>query len=778
MKHTTILFIIFVPLFAVGQITHKHDSILNLIEQAENDSLKAVHYLDLGDLYQYTLQDSALRFYHKSLDIAKKNEHLNLAGKCYNYIAIVYLYQSDYDKAISLLKKSMEMKKQAGDVGGMANVHNNLGVIYKNRGNYKKALESFQKVIELRSGLVRDLSDTVKKENNIQKIAHAFNNRGNVYFHFGNYSESAKAFKKAMDYYEKIDFPNGISSCYNNLGNVFEEQKNYSKALEYYNKALTINKNNNDLRSLGICYNNIGEIRLKKNDLNKAAEYFNKSLYYRRKIDNKRGISAVYSNLAMLYMKQADYNKALNFLNQALKLDSEIGNKKGTAEDLTYIARIYLKKNKINDAIDFAERGNTLADSINAHLQEKSASKILATAWEQKGDYRKALEYTRKFEDIEDYLFNKEKNEQIEELETRYQLEKKQEEIEKQEIKLAKKEAELRKQKVLIYSFIGLLILSGTLFVLIYFNQRQKRKSHEALKKQKKEIESKNEELRQQNEEIANQRDDLERQRNLVNRQWNEIEKKSYVISSGVQHAMFIQNAILPSRYVMQRMLPDHFILFKPKDIISGDFYWVNEREDKVLIATVDCTGHDLSTAFMNFLAVYILNDIFHTSVEIRSDNILNKLRTRLIKSLQDRGINADDQNSINVSLCIWDKNDNTLQFSGAFNSLYFIRDRKLHEYKGDRLNIGMESNLDKVFTCHKIDLQQGDTIYLFTDGYYNQLSGDNFRKMARQRFKNYLLENSIFSLHEQRAQLYDYFEKWKQDYDQVDDVLLIGMRF
>jgi serine phosphatase RsbU (regulator of sigma subunit)/Tfp pilus assembly protein PilF len=781
MKKSTFLpflfFILFLPLLAQAQPDSRRDSVKTLIRQTSNDSLRAVYYLELGDLYLDQQEDSSIYYSHRAFDVARKGGYTALAGKCLNYIAIAFIYQSEYDSTIAYLKQSIKYKKQAGDSGGLANAYNNLAIIYKNQGDYEQAMEYLSRTAQLRKSLT-SVTDSLEQRNNIEKLGHVYNNQGNIYYQFADYSRAIALYKRSLEHYEQVDYTRGISACYNNMGNVFEEQKRYDKALEYYTQALELNQQLGVVRNIGTCLNNIGEVHLKSNRLKEARRYFEESLEYRNKSKDKRGISAVYSNLAMVNMKTGKYELSLDQLYKAFKLDNEMGDKKAMAEDLVYMARIYMRQGNMNRAINYARRGQILADSIDAPLQEKTSLELLANCYEQKGDYRQALELTRQFETIEDRLFNEEKSKQIEELETRYQLEKKQQEIQEQDQLLEEKDHLIQKQKVINYAYSGAILFVLAVSVLLFYHYRQKRRANRLLQEQKEEIETQNEELLQQNEEIKNQRDELERQRNLAHEQRNQIDLKNTELTSGIQYARSIQSGLLPPESTIQKILPNHFLLFKPKDIVSGDFYWVYPKGDQVLFASVDCTGHGVPGAFMSILGLSLLNDLVKETQTADAGELLNRLRMKVIHALRQEDPEQVNRDRMDISLCIWDRNKQNLQYAGAYQPVYLVSNGELFEYKADRMPLGIETNLDQTFQTHHISVQEGDMVYLFTDGYPDQFSYDQMEKMKMGRFKERIREISSLTPLEQKIRLEEYFDRWKGPNPQTDDVLVMGVKF
>ena len=448
----------------------------------------------------------------------------------------------------------------------------------------------------------------------------------------------------------------------------------------------------------------------------------------------------------------------MNRINEALKIDYEIDYKQGICEDLNFLGKVYLKKGNPRETIEIVNKSREISDEMNTPLQLKNSYKILSQAYENINQYDKALEYYKSFKQIEDKLFNKEKHKQIEELEMQYQVKKKQQELEKQNLELEKQQAVIKKQRTQKYAYFGgaVILLIGS--IIIYLNLKQKRSANSLLEQQKEEIESKNTELTQQNEEIRSQRDELQRQRDIANTQKNQIAIKNDEITSSIQYAKSIQSAVLPEDYMISKILDDYFIFFRAKDIVSGDFYYVNQKGDKAIMAAVDCTGHGVPGAFMSLLGMFLINDIIENMKDLDAGGILNVLRTRLIQSLHQRNNSAANQNDgMDIALCIWDKKTNMLNYSGAYNPLYLVRDDKLIEYKGTRMSIGIRSKLDESYKSHNIQLQPDDVFYLSTDGYADQISSETGKKMTRQKFKDLIVRINRQDFLKQKAELSNY---------------------
>jgi len=265
-----------------------------------------------------------------------------------------------------------------------------------------------------------------------------------------------------------------------------------------------------------------------------------------------------------------------------------------------------------------------------------------------------------------------------------------------------------------------------------------------------------------------------------VEKQKEELVYKNKNITDSINYAKRLQEAILPSVAQFKKLLPDSFLLYMPKDIVSGDFYWVNETKNKLFVAVVDCTGHGVPGAFMSIIGIELLRNI--TSVQGVNDSaeILNRLNTGVIQTFSKEFLedNALIKDGMDVAFCIIDKENNILQFSGAFSNLYLIRDSKITEIKGDRYSVGMGNNPERqLFSSHYIPIQPDDMIYIFTDGYTDQFGGPESKKYKFRRFRHLLLNIHKYPLETQRQYLEDSIMEWKGENDQVDDILIIGIK-
>ncbi|MFO7829586.1 MAG: SpoIIE family protein phosphatase [Bacteroidales bacterium] len=265
-----------------------------------------------------------------------------------------------------------------------------------------------------------------------------------------------------------------------------------------------------------------------------------------------------------------------------------------------------------------------------------------------------------------------------------------------------------------------------------------------------------------------------------VVRQKEEIEIKNKHITDSIRYAKRIQNAILPPESYVKSLLPDSFILYKPKDIVSGDFYWITQRNDHVMYAAVDCTGHGVPGAFMSIVGYNQLNYAVEVKKARKSNIILDYLNEGVVETLREKGVESFSgvKDGMDLALCVIDYKNMKLQFSGAKNPLCLIRNNEIIQIKGDRQAIGgnYDDELPK-FNSHELDLQKGDVIYTFSDGYQDQFGGADGRKFMLKRFRELLLKIHKDPMTDQKKLLDDILEEWRGKEEQVDDILVIGVK-
>lgn len=287
--------------------------------------------------------------------------------------------------------------------------------------------------------------------------------------------------------------------------------------------------------------------------------------------------------------------------------------------------------------------------------------------------------------------------------------------------------------------------------------------NYKAIEKQEKEIKKKNKRINIQ----------IEKER----KQSEIITKKNTDIMADIRYASRIQHAILPQLDFIQNNIFEYFILHQPKSHVGGDFYWVSPHWDQMIVAVGDCTGHGISGALMHMLAAVYLNEIITSNTFLTASDILEQLRDHIMRSLNQKGDSGEAQDGLDIALVIIDYKKQSLQFAGANNPIYIIRNKELIEIKGDRMPVGIHVNFDKPFINHEIELKSNDKIYLFSDGYADQFGGPRGKKFRYKQFKELLINNSHEPMQIQKEILNNVHDKWRGSLDQIDDILVFGLK-
>ncbi|MBI5219810.1 MAG: tetratricopeptide repeat protein [Bacteroidia bacterium] len=647
-KITVLIINLFV--FAISSIAQNHkeiDSLLYALKITQNDTSKVNILNSLSALTCSFDPEKAIQYGKQGLRLAQTIDYKKGMAYCYNNIGQAYVAQGNYQEALSFYNKSMEIKKAIGDKKGIAYSYTNIGIVYWNQNNYTRAIDYYQKSLRL---------------------------------------------------FEEINDTREIADCYNCIGAIHSDQGGYDKAIEYYSLSLKIHKELQDKNGISSCLNNIGLAYFYKGENDTAAEYFFKSFKIFEDIGDKKGISAYYSNIGLVHFSQKKYDAAIEDYFKALKIDEELGDKNGISISYLNITSLKIMLKKYLPALEYAQKSLALSKEAGSLDNEKMAYEYLSIINDSLHNYAEAYTYHKLYKLINDSIFNEESSKQLKEMEARYQSEKKQKEIELKETQLAKKDIEVKQQRIQKLAFIGGFVLMMVLSVVIFKSYSIKKKTNILLTAQKQEIEEKNEELNRQNAEIAAQRDEIEAQRDLVTKQKEHIEQIHEELTDSIHYAERIQKAVLPSSEFIENIIrrtgdretggmgdlsrsPIHplspsmefFILFKPKDIVSGDFYWMAKRNNQLLIAVADCTGHGVPGAFMSMLGVSFINEIVARKDVTTASQVLDELRKHIIQSLQQKGISGEQKDGMDIAFITLNL-DTLMQFAGANNPVWIIK--------------------------------------------------------------------------------------------------------
>lgn len=756
--------------------------------QPDSNRLKALRdYIWKG--YLFTQPDSAFYYAQIQYDYALERENKKHQAVALNAQGISLAIRGDNTKAIDYYQRSMAIDEELDDQYGASACLRNMAIAYMNLGDYPKALEQFTRSLHI----VQELGQK-------PAIALSLNNIGAVYVKQGVYSKAIDNFTHSLAISEELEDKKGVARTLNNIGAIYQEQKDYDKAVYYLTRSLEIDVEMGDQRGVAASMSNLGIIHKQLNDFTTALDYYERSLAINEEIGDQKRIASCLSNMGIIYQAQGDtalktgdgigakesFSKALEHYTRSLVIREAIADKQGIAGSLNDIGRFYADQGDHNKAVEYGKRALKIASEIGAASEIKKTAATLWKANKNLGRHAEALRMHELYIETRDSIESEENQKEVIRQEYKYQYEKQAaadsvlaaEAQKVTDAQLAAQEAQLEQEATQRYALFGGLALLA-LFGAFMFNRfRVTQKQKDVIEQQKLVV---------------------EKQKHLVEEQKTEVEfahaqltTKNQEILDSIVYAKRIQTAILPPDRLFKTHLENSFVLYKPKDVVAGDFYWMETKGDLVLFAAADCTGHGVPGAMVSVICNNGLNRAVREFGLTEPGDILEKTRDLVISEFEKSEEEVKD--GMDISLCALNKKTRELKWAGANNPLWIIsvkadytespleRDRPegggvfLHEIKADKQPIGKYS-LAQPFTTHTIQLSKGDYIYVFSDGYHDQFGGDRGKKYKTANFKRTLLEIASAPISEQKQQLDQEFESWRRDFEQLDDVCVIGVK-
>jgi serine phosphatase RsbU (regulator of sigma subunit) len=346
--------------------------------------------------------------------------------------------------------------------------------------------------------------------------------------------------------------------------------------------------------------------------------------------------------------------------------------------------------------------------------------------------------------------------------------------------KISDKEAlsfKIKKPFYVSWWFIILCIIA-TLYVISHIIKFRERNLHKGKEILEAKVHKRTRQIAEQKEYIEMQYTALALQNEKIMAQNNKIAEQNREIKDSIHYAKKLQTAVMPDSDAIGALLSNYFVLFRPKDIVSGDFYWIFNKNEKIILAVADCTGHGVPGGFLSMLGISFLNEISIIDKDFKANEILNLLKSRMKSTFMKEGHSEGaTQDGMDIALCIVDPKANKMQYAGANNSFYIIRNKKLIEYKPDKMPIGTFLGEKASFTNHEIELQYNDLLYLFSDGFRDQMGGPAAKRLKSSGFRQLLLDVHENPMRKQKEALELFFDNWRGEFEQVDDILVFGFR-
>ncbi|MCG8577309.1 MAG: tetratricopeptide repeat protein [Flavobacteriales bacterium] len=608
----------------------------------------------------------------------------------------------------------------------------------------------------------------------------AYHVYGHYYFYKSDPDRALEMYLKALKIAEE-KYPQS-SAVYNaSVGLIFQNMSNYAKAETYLVKAHQLATVYKDSSTLMFVLNNRGIIAKNEGRYEDAIQLYEEGLVYANALSNPRRKSELLQNLSSVYNRMGHHDKGLELLVESIEISEPFSNNRDHAINYHNLAYSYFDVGYYDKALE----ANTKAFKYGEMAQFKEVLTesygLRAELYAAKGNYKKAYDDMFIYYTLTDSQYLDRLNNAALKYESQFLLEKenlqdslehaKSQEITELQISNEKK---INRQKV--KSRESLLWASGIALIIviigIYFLFSQNRK-----------VKSQNEIISQKNDEVRHQKAELEEQHKEI--------------TDSIHYAERIQKALLSTEEEWNRISPQNTIFFRPKDVVSGDFYWAHHlvNENISVWAAADCTGHGVPGAFMSMLGIGFLNEIVVENKIASPSEILNQLRDKIIKALRQKDSIESQKDGMDIGLCVWNKNTNELEFCGANNPLWIIREQNqlkeqqdykiafsnenfsLIELQANKMPVGFHTSKNVPFIAQKIQLKPNDQIITFSDGYPDQFGGPKGKKLKYKAFKQTLLNLASLEPPYYQEQLKRAFDQWKGSFEQTDDVCVINIR-
>jgi serine phosphatase RsbU (regulator of sigma subunit) len=594
--------------------------------------------------------------------------------------------------------------------------------------------------------------------------------------------QAKKYAEEALNISEKLKYYLGIAKSSDNVGNVYYDQGAYVQALEYYQKSLKFKEKLGNKIQVSKAYNKLANTYVRKGDRNAGKEYYEKSLRLSRDIGYNKGVITTLTNLGSYYNSVTNYEKALEYHLQAIQVEG-LDDKKVLAYNYNRIGDLYLRKSDYSLALRYYRQELLVARADGDDVEMQKAYRGISEVYAKRNDYQKAYEYYQLFAQTKELINQRKSKEKIKEIQSLFDAQKKQNLTEillltqNQKIKDDRIAQRNKLLWVVVFAFVAVL----TLAFFFYRNNVRTQRINHLLEKKSKELEENSTELKKQIQQNLAKEEAINRQKRTLEQALDEIERKNKNITASINYAKRIQESMLPFSEQITRHLPEHFIFFKPRDIVSGDFYYFTTKNGKIIIAEVDCTGHGVPGAIMSMLGNDYLNQIINLQGITSPDRVLNELHKNIRTTLkQDETENRD---GMDIALIVIDPATRTLEFAGASSPLTLIQNGEMDILLSSELPIGgFQKDKERVFTKHTVSFDQPTTFYVFSDGFQDQFGGPRGRRFAKKKLRKLLFEIHEKPMVEQKKILDNTLKDWmydpkhKREHKQIDDILVIGV--
>jgi len=747
------------------------DSLIDVIRKNAKDSIilnKIFEKLAPTKEYKDSIYDKVvIEFIKSSASIGWANgaaKGNDLAGNRY-YVRGNFSKAQEYFESIIKLSQKTKIP-----IAIIANAYKMLSGILFNTGNSEGAIEKANNAIDL----FQQINDTLE-------LAKTINLLGGIYWNLGKLEKASEKLYQALRLREKLGDSLGVAHAYNNIGLIYDTQGKQNEALEMYHKALSIYKKlKNDL-GVGRASNNIAIILKNQKRFTESLDMFLKSYEIDVKNNNIDDQGKTLSNIGQLYLDIGNPKEGINYLLKAKLAFEQSNNENGLAAVSLNLGRAYEQAGNYSTSSTFYIHALELASKLKSIEWQRDAHKGMYSILKRQGNYKKAIEHLEKYKTLNDTLISISNLNNLDKLKIEYETEKNE-----SEIALLQKDNELnqlniKRQKVINLLLLSLVFFSLAIIVLSFLYLKK-------LRKDKRLLQEMNEEILIQKEEIETQRDMLEININELNQHKTELalqteqietqnrllEYANHRITEGLEYASIIQRSLLSNPAYLEKYFSKQAMIYKPKDYVGGDIYWHHEVDNGIIFVIADCIGHGVAGAFMSIMAINALKDAVTIFNLDKPSQIASHLYNELIKN-SAKPFDSNLLLGIDFMVCKYTKQAEVLEYSGHKISFEYFNSDNYHKTVRPQRNLNRQLGLIE-FNDEYLDITKGGKLFFYTDGYHDQISDSKRMKLGKSEYIKLLSKTIDIPIEEQVKHLELFLERWKGNYEQVDDILVLGI--
>jgi serine phosphatase RsbU (regulator of sigma subunit)/Tfp pilus assembly protein PilF len=576
-------------------------------------------------------------------------------------------------------------------------------------------------------------------------LANSHNNLGLFFLDRGSYPNALEQFIWSRDLRVEMQDTLGQADVYTNMGVLYQTQGLYPQALESYHTALRYDRLSGDSINIGYCLNNIGNAWYFFGKKDSALYYLNLALIYKQ--SDQASLPSTLNTLGEVYLESGDIAKAEYYFQEALNIRNRHEHIMGQAESYLSLASLEMKRGKHPTAITYASKAYNLSVTTGNTEQMQEAALKLSTLYAKSNQYKQAFEWQTMYLQLKDSIFNAEIMSRMIGMEASHTIEQQETEIQLLTSQRELSAASARESRILLVASILGLILTLIILRVLYSRYQTRKKAHKILAARSAVIEEKNKVIARQNQ----------------------------LITDSIRYARNIQDSFLPPVFIPGHVGLKIFMIHKPKDIVSGDFYWMEMSGNRFVCLIADGTGHGVPGAFMSLIGIHLMKNCLRENPDADPGTLLALLHIKVLASLRPGEKDSGIQEGMDAAIISWHPEQKILKYAGAARPLVWVSKTGLQLLKGEKFTIGERRIQEPVIQTHSISLEDGDRFYVFSDGMTDWLGGAKKRRITTPIFLQWLEAASALPFDERKHAIEQNLLGWQKNTAQADDALLAG---